>query len=230
MPKFTYCGHSCALVESSAGNVIIDPFLTGNPLASHKPEDIPPLGAVLLTHGHADHLGDAVDLAKKNGAPVVGTYELATYCQTQGTDAVPMNIGGATELACGRIKLVQAWHSSSFQVGNDFIYTGMPTGILHRIEGKTLYHLGDSGLFSDLELIGKWNAPIDVALVPIGDHFTMGIDEAVEASRLVGATTVVPIHYNTFPPIECDPNEFAKKVAKAGGKAVVLKPGESLEY
>lgn len=230
MPKLTYCGHSCALVESSAGNVVIDPFLTGNPLASHTPEQVPKLDAVLLTHGHADHLGDSVALAKRDGAPVVATYELATYCRTQGTEAVPMNIGGRVELPCGRVKLVQAWHSSSFQEGDDFVYTGMPTGIVYTVEGKTLYHLGDTGLFSDLELIGKWNGPIDVALVPIGDHFTMGIDEAVEASRLVGAKTVVPIHYNTFPPIECDPQEFADKVAKVGGKATVLKPGDSLEY
>jgi L-ascorbate metabolism protein UlaG (beta-lactamase superfamily) len=230
MPKLTFCGHSCALVESSACNVIIDPFLTGNPTASHQPEDIPPLAAVLLTHGHGDHVGDGIHLAKRNRATVVATYELATYCESEGCEAISMNVGGAADLSFGRVKLVQAWHSSSFQVGDRFIYMGMPTGILYSVEGKTLYHLGDTGLFSDLELIGKWNGPIDVALIPIGDHYTMGIDEAVEASRLVGAKTVVPIHYNTFPPIECDPTEFADKVAKAGGKAVVLKPGESMEY
>jgi len=229
MPKLTYCGHSCALIESEAGNVIIDPFLTGNPLASHTPEQIPKLSAVLLTHGHADHLGDTIRLAKRDGAPVVATYELAAYCQSKGTEAVTMNIGGSYQADWGRVKLVQAWHSSSYQEGSETIYTGMPTGVIYSVEGKTIYHLGDTGLFSDLELIGKWNGPIDVALIPIGDHFTMGIDEAVEAARLVGAKRVIPIHYNTFPPIECDPEEFKKKVADAGGRVEVMKPGEVVE-
>ena len=230
MPKLTFCGHACVLVESKQGNVIIDPFLTGNPMASHTMEEIPQLSAVIVTHGHADHLGDSVPLAKKHGAPVVATFELACYCQNQGAGAMPMNIGGSCTLVCGKIKLVQAWHSSSIQVGDDFLYAGMPAGVLYTTDGKTVYHPGDTALFSDLALIGKQNAPIDVALFPIGDHFTMGIDEAVEAFKMIQPKVAIPMHNNTFPPIECDPQEFASKVTEAGGKAVVLKPGESYEY
>jgi L-ascorbate metabolism protein UlaG (beta-lactamase superfamily) len=228
MPKLTP-GHSCASSNRAPATSLSTRFSQAT-LGSDTPDQIPPLAAVLLTHGHGDHLGDGIHLAKRYRATVVATYELATYCESEGATVVSMNVGGAADLPFGRVKLVQAWHSSSFQVGDRFIYTGMPTGVLYTVEGKTLYHLGDTGLFSDLALIGKWNAPIDVALVPIGDHYTMGIDEAVEAARLVGAKTVVPIHYNTYPPIERNPHEFAEKVAKSGGKAVVLNPGESLEY
>jgi len=230
MPKLTYCGHSCVLVESSRGNVIIDPFLTGNPKASHKPEDIPELSAVLITHGHADHLGDGVALARRDGAPVVATFELATLCQQQGAEAVPMNIGGVAEFAWGKVRLVQALHSSSVQVGDSFVYAGMPTGMLYTAEGKTLYHLGDTDIFSDMALIGRRNAPIDVALIPIGDHFTAGVVDAVEACKMIQPKVAIPIHFGTFPPIERDPQEFARQVADLGGKAVVLNPGESYEY
>jgi L-ascorbate metabolism protein UlaG (beta-lactamase superfamily) len=230
MPKLIYHGHSCAHVESSQGNVAFDPFLTGNPLADCQPEDLPDLSAILLTHGHGDHLGDSISLAKKHGAPVVGTFELASYCQSQGTQAITLNIGGAVEQPWGRVKLVQAWHSSSFQVGDRVIYTGMPTGVLHTVEGKTLYHLGDTALFSDLELIGRLNAPIHVALVPIGDHFTMGIAEAVEAVKMIKPEIAVPVHYNTFPPIKQDPMDFVRAADEAGFRVQVLKPGESLDY
>jgi L-ascorbate metabolism protein UlaG (beta-lactamase superfamily) len=218
------------LLESSAGRVILDPFLTGNPLASHTVDQIPKVTAVLLTHGHGDHLGDAVAIAKRDKAPVVATYELATYCQMQGTEAVPMNTGGNIDLGWGRVKLVQAFHSSSYQTAEGFIYTGMPNGILCTLEGKTVYHLGDTALFSDLELIGKRNGPIEVALVPIGDHFTMGIEDAAEAVHMIRPKIAVPIHYNTFPPIQRNPEEFVKKVADRGGAVKVLNPGESLEY
>ncbi len=231
MPTLSYIGHSCCLVESEAGAVIFDPFITGNPLASLKAEDLPELAAIFLTHGHNDHLGDAIDLAKKNDCPVVATYELAAYCQSKGTQAVTMNIGGTYKDEWGQIKLVQAWHSSSYQEeSGNVIYTGMPTGILYTIEGKTVYHLGDTGLFSDLGLIGTRNSKIEVALVPIGDHFTMGIDDAVEAVRLISPRLAIPVHYNTFPPIEQDPADFKKKCKAIGSEAKVLDPGGSFEY
>lgn len=231
MPKLTYIGHSCCLIESEAGVVLIDPFLTGNELASHRPEDIPKLSAILLTHGHNDHVGDAVPLARKHGCPVVATYELASYCQSRGTSAVTMNIGGAYRADWGEVKLVQAFHSSSYvESDGRQVYTGMPTGVLYTAGGSTLYHLGDTALFSDLGLIGSRHSRIEAALVPIGDHFTMGIDDAVEAVRLINPRIAVPVHYNTFPPIKQDPNEFKKKCKQIDAEVRVLKPGESMEY
>ncbi len=230
MPKLTFCGHACFLLETGQHRAMIDPFLTGNPVASHTVDQIPRISAILVSHGHGDHLGDAVTIARRDNAPVVATYELATLCQQQGAEAVAMNIGGRFDLGWGAVKLVQAWHSSSFQDKESFVYTGMPTGILLTLEGKTVYHLGDTCLFSDLELISRRNGPIDVALVPIGDHFTMGIDDAIEACRLIHPRVVIPMHFNTFPPITQDPAVFAKGAMEQGVKPVILKPGESMEF
>lgn len=230
MPKVTFCGHSCVLFESAAGNAIFDPFLTGNPTASHTPKEIPKLSAILLSHGHGDHVGDAVELAKRDGAPVIATYELASYCESQGAEAVGMNTGGSYDLGWARVKLVQAFHSSSYQTADGFIYTGMPNGILFTVEGKTVYHLGDTALFSDLGLIARRNGPIAVAFIPIGDHYTMGIEDAVEAWNLIRPSAAVPVHYNTFPPIRQDPDRFAAKVGALGGAVRVLAPGESMEF
>jgi L-ascorbate metabolism protein UlaG (beta-lactamase superfamily) len=185
---------------------------------------------VLVTHGHGDHLGDAVALAKRDKAPVVATYELATTCQMQGTEAIPMNIGGKTDLPWGRVRLVQAFHSSSYQTEDGFVYTGMPTGILCTLGGKTVYHLGDTALFSDLGMISRRYGPVEAALIPIGDHFTMGIEDAVEAWNLIRPRIAIPIHYNTFPPIEQDPEEFGRLIGEMGGKATLLHPGESVEF
>jgi len=230
MPKLTFCGHACFLLEAGSNRVLIDPFLTGNPTASHTVDQIPKVSAIVVSHGHGDHLGDAVEIAKRDSAPVVATYELATFCHQQGSEAVAMNIGGRIDLGWGTVKLVPAWHSSSFQNSEGFIYTGMPTGILLTAQGKTVYHLGDTCLFSDLELISRRNGPIDVALIPIGDHFTMGIGDAIEACRMIHPHIAVPMHFNTFPPITQDHTFFAKGVQEQGGKAVILKPGESMEF
>ncbi len=230
MPKLTFCGHSCVLLESAQGNAIVDPFLTGNPSASHTPSQIPKLSAILLSHGHGDHLGDAVALSRRDQAPVIATHELATYCGTQGAEAVGMNTGGSYDLGWGRIKLVQAFHSSSFQTQGGFIYTGMPNGILLTVEGKTIYHLGDTALFSDLGLIARRNGPIEVAFIPIGDHYTMGIEDAVEAWNLIRPKVAVPVHYNTFPPIRQDPSRFKNRVSELGGTVRILAPGEATEF
>jgi L-ascorbate metabolism protein UlaG (beta-lactamase superfamily) len=229
MAKLTWCGHACFLIESDSRAVLIDPFLTGNPLAGLSVDQVPKVAAILLTHGHGDHLGDAIEIAKRDHAPVIATFELATYCESQGTQSVPMNIGGSYDLGWCSVKLVPAWHSSSIQTNDGVLYAGMPTGVLLKIDGKTLYHLGDTGLFGDLELIARVNGPIDVALVPIGDHFTMGISDAVEAWQLIQPRLVIPMHYNTFPPIRQDPTQFAERVCAKGGQVKVLKPGESVD-
>lgn len=230
MPKLTYLGHSCVLIESKAGNVIIDPFLTGNPLAARKVEEVPKLSAVLLTHGHNDHVGDAVPLSKRDGAPVIAVYELASLCESHGASGVGMNIGGKAKFDWGEVRFVPAWHSSSYASGDGWVYTGMPTGIITRIEGRTLYHLGDTCLFSDLQLIAERYGPIDVAMIPIGDHYTMGPDDAAEARRMIQPWMAIPIHYNTFPPIQQDPWDFVKLVVEQKGEAKALKPGEGMVY
>ncbi len=230
MPKLTFYGHSCFLVEAGSHRALFDPFLSGNPAARHTMAQIPKVSAILVSHGHGDHLGDAVEIAKRDHAPVVAIYELATLCHLQGTEAVAINLGGRYNLGWGTVTLVPAWHSNSIQTSEGFLYAGMPTGIILSVEGKTVYHVGDTCLFSDLELISRRNGPIDVAMIPIGGHFTMGIEDAVEACRLIRPGIAVPVHYNTFPPILQDPALFAKGVVEQGGQAVILKPGQELVF
>lgn len=227
--KITYHGHSCVQVSHGGKSVVIDPFLTGNSLAKVKPEDVE-VQYVLLTHAHGDHLGDALTIAKRNNATVVATHELATYMSWQGANVHPMNLGGAYTFDFGTVKMTQAFHSSAIVLEDEqrIIYGGMPGGFLITMGGKTLYHLGDTGLFSDLKLIGARNR-IDVAFVPIGDNFTMGPEDALQASEWVGAELTVPVHYDTFPVIKQDPGTFVSSLEGKGLKGKVLNPGEELE-
>ncbi|HEU5138633.1 MAG TPA: metal-dependent hydrolase [Bacillales bacterium] len=224
--KVTYHGHSVVMVETGGKKILIDPFITGNGQCDITPDDVAP-DVILLTHGHNDHVGDTVEIAKKNDSLVVATFELATYLGWQGLNVQPMNLGGSFDFDFGTVKLTQAFHSASFteEDNKNIIYTGMPAGILLTAEGKTLFHAGDTGLFSDMKLIGERNA-IDLAFLPIGDALTMGPEDATVAAEWLQAKTVVPIHYNTFPFIEQDPDEFVSRL-KGNGKA--LKSGESID-
>lgn len=224
--KVTYYGHSVVLVETNGKKILFDPYITGNPECNISADEMNP-DVIILTHGHNDHVGDTVSIAKRNDALVIGLAEMATYMGWQGLHTHPMSIGGAHEFDFGKVKLTQAFHGSSFteDENQNLVYLGMPAGVLLSAEGKTIYHSGDTGLFSDMKLIGDRN-DIDLAFLPIGDNFTMGPEDAALAAEWVQAKTVVPMHYNTFPVIEQDPEAFVKSL-KGDGKA--LKSGESIE-
>jgi L-ascorbate metabolism protein UlaG (beta-lactamase superfamily) len=228
MPRVTFLGHSCCTVQADGHTVLIDPFLTGNPLAAARPDQIDPT-AILVSHGHNDHIGDAIDIARRTGATVVANFEIATWCQQAGVNAHPMHIGGAHTFGWGWVKLTPAWHGSTLIDDQGFHTLGTPTGFLLRMGGRTVYHSGDTALFGDMALIGRRH-PIDLALLPIGDNFTMGPEDALEAIRLLQPRRVVPIHYNTFDVIAQDPRAFARQVAaETKAECVVLAPGESVE-
>lgn len=225
--ELSYHGHSIVKIKTNNTNIIIDPFIRGNSLTDLKVEEETP-DVILLTHGHNDHVGDTVEIAKANNSLVVAPNELANYLAWQGVNAHPMHIGGSYQFDFGKVKYTQAFHGSSYVTeSNEIIYTGMPGGILFYAEGLTIYHAGDTALFGDMKLIGDRNN-IDVAFLPIGDNFTMGPEDAAYAVSLLKPKTVVPIHYNTFPLIKQNPSEFADlvkdskvQIIGAGGKVVL---------
>ena len=203
----SYHGHSVVKIKTGDTTILIDPFINGNKLTDLVVENEKP-DVILLTHGHNDHVGDTVEIAKASDALVVAPNELSIYLGLQGVRTHGMNLGGAKKFDFGTVKFTQAFHSSSYQTeDNEFIYTGMPAGILFTSEGKTIYHAGDTAIFGDMEMIGKRH-PIDVAFLPIGDNFTMGPEDAACAVELLNPKLTIPVHFNTFPPIEQDPEDF----------------------
>jgi L-ascorbate metabolism protein UlaG (beta-lactamase superfamily) len=218
-----FLGHACFELSTGQHRVLIDPFLSANPKAAAKPDELEPTH-VLLTHGHVDHVLDAADIAKRTGAACVALVETATWLGKQGVENVSdPNLGGTVELDWGWVKLVQALHSSETPDGT----VTYASGLVVNIDGTTVYHLGDTCLFGDLRLIAQ-RTPVDVALIPIGGHYTMDRHDAVVAAELIGAGTVIPCHYNTFPPIETDAQAFKSDVeSKTSSKVVVLEPGET---
>jgi L-ascorbate metabolism protein UlaG (beta-lactamase superfamily) len=225
--KITYLGHSCVFIETGSHRLIIDPFLTGNENAAAKADDIR-CDYILLTHGHDDHVGDAPAIAKRNEATLIANFEIADYFGGQGLKTHGMYIGGAHQFPFGRVKFTIAHHGSSLGTDKGRIYMGNPAGILLTLEGKTVYHAGDTGIFLDMKLIGEMD-PIDLAFLPVGDNFTMGVDDAAKAVEFLKPRIAVPIHYNTWPIIAADPEEFARKATAAGAQGKALRPGESLE-
>ncbi|MBT2216577.1 metal-dependent hydrolase [Virgibacillus dakarensis] len=224
--KLSFHGQAVVKVETADHTILFDPFISGNEKCDLNADTVK-ADVILLTHGHNDHVGDTVEIAKRNDALVVAPNELANYLASKGLNTHPMHIGGAHEFDFGKVKFTQAFHGSSYtEEDGTIIYTGMPAGILLTVEGKTIYHVGDTGLFSDLKLIGNRN-DIDVAFVPIGDNFTMGPEDALVAADWIQAKTVVPIHYNTFPVIEQDPYSFAREVKT--GKGIVMEIGGEME-
>jgi len=215
--EITFLGHSGFLFRDGAHAVAMDPFLTGNPLARHKPADIE-CKTVLLTHGHEDHVGDTVAIAKRNGATVIGCHEVSVWAGENGLETIGANPGGRVNTAWGWAAFTQAFHSSS----HGGRYMGNPCGIVLHMGGVTVYHCGDTGIFSDMKLLGEIYRP-DVACIPIGDLYTMGADLATRAAEMIRPKVAIPIHFKTFPILAQDATGFAPK----GVEVKVLEPGES---
>jgi L-ascorbate metabolism protein UlaG (beta-lactamase superfamily) len=221
MTEVRFLGHACFTLSDGDTTVLIDPFLSGNPKAAISADEVAAT-TILLTHGHGDHIGDTVDIAKRTGAPVAAIVEIANELGEEGLDVFDPNLGGTVKFDWGWAKLVPAWHTSTTPKGT----ANTPAGLLINFKDTIVYHLGDTSLFSDLALVGK-RTPIDIALMCIGGHYTMDRTDAVDAAELVAAKTVIPCHYNTFPPIETDAQAFKSEVESATrSSVVVLEPGE----
>jgi L-ascorbate metabolism protein UlaG (beta-lactamase superfamily) len=225
--QINYIGHATFELVEGDTRVLIDPFLApNNPAAKVSADDVEPTH-ILITHGHQDHVADAVAVAKRTGAPCVALTELAGWLSGQGVEDVSdPNLGGTVDFDWGSVKLVPAWHTSTTPDGT---VIGSAAGLIVKLGGRTIYHLGDTCLFGDLKLIGERQS-IDVALVPIGGHYTMDREDAAYACDLLGASTVIPCHYNTFPAIQTDAEAFKAEVEqRTSSQVVVLAPGESHE-
>jgi len=221
--KIRWLGHSGFEIELMNKIVLVDPWLDGNSLAPMRAADLKKADIVCVTHDHADHLGDAIQICKQTGATFVGIYELSVYAQEEGVkETIGINIGGTVDVKGMRISMVQAFHSST---------RGAPTGFIIKAEGKTIYHAGDTSLFGDMRIIGEIHRP-DIALIPIGGYYTMGLLEAAEAVKLIKAAIVIPMHYQTFPVLAPSAEGFVKIVKEKTPevKVIVLKPGEAYRF
>jgi L-ascorbate metabolism protein UlaG (beta-lactamase superfamily) len=228
MAKLTYIAHSAFMLEDGEQTVLIDPFVTGNPKATHTAGQLSPT-TILLTHAHNDHMGDTVEIARRTGATVIATFEIAEWLsEAQGlANAVGGNHGGTVAFAGGTVKFTPAWHTSSYRAGDQRVAVGVPAGLIVRFGGKTIYFSGDTALFGDMKLIGEEG--LDVAVLCIGDYFTMGPTDAARAVEFLNPKVVVPCHYNTFGPIEQDPDAFKTLVeSRTPAKVEVLAPGASM--
>jgi L-ascorbate metabolism protein UlaG (beta-lactamase superfamily) len=227
--EIKYHGHSCVQIYTGSKSLIIDPFLRGNEIAVTTPEEIT-TDAILLTHAHMDHIQDAEPIAKANDIPVVANVELATYMSWKGVRTIGMNIGGTVDLGFAKAKMIQAFHSSGIVLEDEqrIMYAGMPGGYIITAEGLTILHAGDTSLFGDMRMFGE-RYSIDVVFIPIGDRYTMGIEDAVQAAEWYNAKIAVPIHYNTFPLIQQDSHAFVHLLEEKGLRGQVLSPGEQME-
>ncbi len=224
MGKIIFHGHSFLEIHTGNHSIVIDPFINGNTLCDVKVDDVK-CNYIILTHGHGDHYGDCIKIAENNGATIIATAELADHVGEK-VKSHGMNLGGGYNFDFGRVKLTLAHHSSSTPDGK---YAGDPAGVILTVEGKNIYHAGDTALFYDMKLIGEGTS-LDYAFIPIGDNFTMGIDDAVKAVEFLNPKVVVPIHYNTFNVIKADANDFKRKVESIGKKCTILAPGEAIEF
>ncbi|KRT34784.1 metal-dependent hydrolase [Acetomicrobium hydrogeniformans] len=226
MAKVTYLGHAAFYIEGKGLKALVDPFLSGNPNSAWKPSDIKELNFIFITHGHDDHLGDTVQIAKETQATVVTNAEISGFLSSKGVKCHAMHIGGRYAFPFGRVKLTPAWHGSGITDGDKMLYGGTPCGFVIEVDGKKVYHAGDTGLTVEMKLLEAEN--IDLAILPIGGNYVMDIDDAVRAVELIQPKKVIPMHYGTFPVIEADPAEFKSKVGSLA-EVVILEPGQSCE-
>jgi L-ascorbate metabolism protein UlaG (beta-lactamase superfamily) len=229
MARLTWHGHSCfSLVTDDGTKLLFDPWLDGNPSADIKASDVDAVDFVLVSHGHGDHFADAISIATRTNATLISSYEIVGYAQSKGVkQGQGMSIGGGFRFPFGYLKLTPALHGTGVDTGDDPVISCMPSGFWIELNGgKRLYHAGDTALITDMQLL---NGRVDVALLPIGDNFTMGPEDAARAVEFIRPRTVIPMHYNTFDVIKQDPASFS---ARVGGTAevVVLEPGGSYEF
>lgn len=217
--KITYLGHSGFLLTGSHGQIVIDPFLTGYPFPTLQPRELK-ANLILISHGHADHFGDSLEIARHSDGTIVANYELVNYCADQGVNTHALHLGGSRDFNLAKVKLTIAFHGSSMG-NNPAQCMGNPSGFLITMDGLNIYHAGDTALFGDMELIGRLH-PIDVALLPIGDNFTMGPEDALEAVKLLKPQVAIPMHYNTWPLIAQDPQAFKTAVEAVTPTKVVI--------
>lgn len=222
--EFTWLGHAAWLVRINTTTLVIDPFLNDSPTSPLRAEQIS-VEYVLVSHGHSDHVGDAAAIANRCSATLVSNYEITEWFRSKHgvKNVIGMNLGGAVELPFGRVKLTNAFHSSQLPDGS---YGGNPAGFLLQVPGKNVYFACDTGLFGDMQLIGT--VGLDLAVLPIGDLFTMGIDDSLEATRLLRPRRVAPSHYNTWPPISQDAERWATRIRQeTNSQPIVIQPGQS---
>lgn len=225
--KITWLGHSVFLFEAEK-KLLIDPFISGNPLAPCSPEELNP-DIIAVTHGHRDHLGDTIEIGKRTGCRIISVHEVANYIKSKGVFAEGMGKGGTVNVEGIKLTMTEALHSSSIDASGFSFDGGSPAGFIIRINDHSIYHAGDTGVFGDMQLIGELYEP-ELALLPIGDKFTMGIKEATKAVELIQPKIVIPMHYNTFDVIIQDPLKFKQAVeSKTNTKVIIMQPGQSIE-
>lgn len=215
--QITYLGHSAFEINSQNNKILIDPFLIKSP--NYNPEGVTD---IFVTHGHGDHLGSAIEISKKTGAKITTNFELGNYCASKGANANGINFGGWITYNWGKASSVPAFHSSSTPEGN---YAGCPCGFVFEIEGTTIYHAGDTCLNSEMKVIGEIYKP-DIVMLPIGGYYTMDIEQAVIASEWLGASEIIPMHYNTFDTIKVDIKDFERQIRELGKMPVILQIGQ----
>ena len=228
MTRLHYHGHSTFTLTSDDGTrIIIDPWFDGNPVSDVRADEIDGVDFILCTHGHSDHFADAIPLAKRTGATLVSTFEIVSFAQSQGVEnAHPLHIGGGFNFPFGYVKMTPALHGGQVDGDNEGLYTTVPGGFWINLDGKRIYHAGDTALLTDMQLLrGK----VDLALLPIGDNFTMGPEDAARAVEFIRPKTVIPIHYNTFDLIAQDPEAFRAQVGDLA-RVEIVQPGETFDF